>query len=273
MGLSIGVYGNIYSDDLLDVVKDIKSHPSVSEVMYYKDLADKIGERGYILDEMESSVDFIVALGGDGTLLHLFQRTEKPVLGVNTGTVGFLTAVELKDLNRALERIENGDYLVDERMKLKSILNGEEIVECTNEAVVHTNKVAKIREMEIYQGDTLIERFRADGVIISTPTGSTCYSMSSGGPIIHPDVEAFVIVAISPFKLASKPYVVPVDEEIRVVITEKDKPCLLVLDGKKEISISSEDDVVFQKGEGKARFITFDKDFYKKVRQKLVRRL
>ncbi len=267
----MGVYGSELTKDAIEVLRTIDEHPLVEEVMYHKNIANKLEKDGSSMDEITSAgVDFIMVVGGDGTILRLLQNVDERILGVNIGRVGFLTSIDLNDLDSALESYHQGDYYVDERIKLKSILNGEEIVECTNEAVVHTDKVAKIREFEVLQGGSMIDRFRADGVIVATPTGSTCYSMSSGGPILHPAVEAFVVVPISPYKLATKPYVVPVDQEIKVVLTEEDKPCLLVLDGQKEITVGHEDELKFTLGDSCARFIVFDKDFYTRVQKKLV---
>ncbi len=267
----MGIYGTSLTQKAEKALTNLDKHPFVSQAWYHKTIAKKLDKEEHSIDDLCSAeLDFIMVVGGDGTILRLLQNFDGRVLGVNTGRIGFLTSVDLKNLEDALQGYNDGDYFLDERIKLKTILNGEEIVECTNEAVVHTDRVAKIREFEVYQGKKRVDRFRADGVIISTPTGSTCYSMSSGGPILHPDVDAFVVVPISPFKLATTPYVVPVDEEIKVVLTEKDKQCILVLDGQKEIKVKPEDDIRFRLGDTKAKFIVFDKDFYSRVRKKLV---
>ncbi len=267
----MGVYATRLTSKSKDVLASIEEHELVNRMIYHKTAAEIMGKKPHSFEDLSAAdIDFTMVVGGDGTILTLLQNFEGRVLGVNTGRVGFLTSVDLDHLETALRNYVDGDYYLDERLKLKTLLNGEEIVECTNEAVVHTDKVAKIRDFEVYQGDRKVDRFRADGVIISTPTGSTCYSMSSGGPILHPEVDAFVVVPISPFKLATKPYVVPVREELQVVLTEEDKQCILVLDGQKEIKVGHHDDIRFKVGETKAKFIVFDKDFYRRVRRKLV---
>lgn len=271
MTMNFGVYGMVHEEDTTEIIGSLDSHPTAGKIMYHETLAKKLDRKGYTLEEMErADLDFMMTIGGDGTILRLLQRGNFKVLGVNTGRVGFLTSVEFAEMDRALELIDTDRYFIDERIKVKPILNGVEKDECTNEIVVHTDKVAKIRAFEIYQGEKLIDRFRADGLIVSTPTGSTCYSMSAGGPIVDPNVDAFVVVPISPYKLATKPYVVPIDQEIRVVLTEKGKTCLMVLDGQEEFNVNNEDDLRFVKGDGKARFIRFEKDFYKNIRKKLV---
>lgn len=269
--IDIAVFCSVIEDEYLDAMKNLNSHPKVDEVYYHEDLAERIGMQAYDTDELLSKdVDFIMSIGGDGTILKLLQKTDIPILGVNTGTVGFLTAVEISDLDKALTRIENDDYHIEKRIKLDVYLNGKKVGECTNEAVVHTNKIAKIRGFEILHGDQQVDKFRSDGLIISTPTGSTCYAMSAGGPIVDPSVRAFVIVPISPYELATKPYVVPVDEDIKVNLTEKDKSCLMVLDGQKEFVVNEEDELVFKLSDNRAKFINFENDFYERIKKKLV---
>lgn len=269
--LKFGVYGSVHSEEERKVLDSLDKHPRVQKIMYHKGLAEEFDREGYSLEELESAdIDFMMTIGGDGTILHLLQRGDFKVLGINTGRVGFLTAVEMQELDDALKFVDEGDYFIDERLKHKVILNGEVIGECTNEVVVHTDKVAKIRSFKVSYGDAEIDRFRADGVIVATPTGSTCYSMSAGGPIVDPKVDAFVIVPISPYKLATKPYVVPIEEDIRVNLIEEDKPCLMVLDGQIEITVNQEDELIIRKSDNKARFISFKNDFYNRIRKKLV---
>lgn len=269
--IDIGVYGSLVEDEYLDVLRDLGDHPEVGSLYYHKNLADRFDYESYDLDELLSQdIDFIMSVGGDGTILKLLQSTDRPILGVNTGTVGFLTSVEISDLDKAITRIGDGDYNIDERIKLDVELNGEKVGECANETVVHTDRIAKIRGFEVWYGGRKVDKFRSDGLIISTPTGSTCYAMSAGGPILSPYVEAFVIVPISPYELATKPYVVPVDEEIRVELTEKDKSCLMVLDGQKEFRVNDDDELAFKLSENRAKFISFENDFYERVKKKLV---
>ncbi|MFO8109795.1 MAG: NAD(+)/NADH kinase [Thermoplasmata archaeon] len=273
MSIRVGVYGTRFNEKIKKILNKLEENPLIDTLMFHKIAAEMLGKTPYSFAEISSAeLDFVMAFGGDGTILRLLQNTDKKILGVNTGRLGFLTSIDVEKVEYALRNYADGDYLLDERIKIKAILNGEEIIECTNEAVVHTDKVAKIREFVVYQGESRVERFRADGVIVSTPTGSTCYSMSSGGPILHPSVDAFVLVPISPFKLSTKPYVVPVNQDIRVILTEKDKSCLLVLDGQREIQVDHKDDIRFALGDTLAKFIVFDKDFYARVAKKLVSR-
>ncbi len=271
MSLNFGVYGSGHSREILDVIRALEANHLTGRMMYHREIAGELGMKGHTLEEMQSSdLDFMMTVGGDGTILRLLQKADFNILGVNTGRVGFLTGIELSELDDALERMDRGEHFIDERIKLKTVLNGKDIGECTNETVVHTDRVAKIRSFEVLHGDRLVDRFRADGVIIATSTGSTCYSMSAGGPIVDPRVNAFLIVPLSPYKLATKPYVVPTDQEIRIRLTEKGKTCLMVLDGQKECTVDDTDELIFKRGDRTAKFVRFQHDFYKRVRKKLV---
>ncbi|MEF8873650.1 MAG: NAD(+)/NADH kinase [Candidatus Thermoplasmatota archaeon] len=270
MSLNFGVYGTLYKDHI-EEIKSLKEHPSVDRVYFEETIAEDLEEEGHPLkDILEKDIDFIMSIGGDGTLLRLMQHTDLPALGVNTGTVGFLTNVEISEVDEALKKIENKEYFLDERFKLDVMLNGEKIGECTNEMVVHSDKVAKLREMEVYYGGNMIDKFRADGLIISTPTGSTCYAMSAGGPIVHPDLDLFVVAPLNPFDMATKPQVVPVEEPVRVKLIEEDKPGLIVLDGRKEHHIDRDDDVAVHPSDNRAKLISFKDNFYDKIKEKLV---
>ncbi len=272
MTLSFGVYG-LGKDEIVEEVATFGDYSVVDNIYYEHSIADKLDIEGYSIDEIEDKeIDFIMSVGGDGTLLRLMQEVEIPALGVNTGTVGFLTSVEISNVKEALEKIDRDEHFIDERMKLDVILNGEKKGVCTNEAVVHSDKIAKLREIEIDYGDTCIDKFRGDGLIIATPTGSTSYAMSVGGPIINPQLDVFVSVPIASFDLEAKPHVLPTEKPIKIHLTEREKSCLLVLDGQKEFIVGQEDSIKIVKSESKAKFIRTEEDFYRRVQKKLVRR-
>src|SRR2546427_8620155 len=155
-------------------------------------------------------------------------------------------------------------------MRLKVTVDGERMFDCTNEAVVHTAQVAKIRHFEIRLDAELVERVRADGIIIATPTGSTSYSMSAGGPIVDPHVEAIIATAIAPFKPASRPHVFPPTGQVHVQLV-KPKECVLVMDGQHESSLKGTEDVVLTASERHAKLIRFRDDFYRRIEDTLSR--
>ncbi|NOZ94344.1 MAG: NAD(+) kinase, partial [Acidobacteria bacterium] len=190
-----------------------------------KEIEDYLEERGVrCLYENMKKTDLVISLGGDGTLLKAadFIRGRKiPLLGVNIGTVGFLTEVTSENWPEYLDRVLEGDYRILERTKLSVWVEGEEVGEALNEAVVMTSTPVRMLWYQIQVDGQVAQEVRADGVIVSTPTGSTAYSMSVGGPIVSPSVRAFIITFISPFKLTSRPLVIPDSSEVRVKVLDR----------------------------------------------------
>lgn len=230
--------------------------------------ADALGEAGVPLHKLKA--DLIMTVGGDGTILRTLQRTDLPILGVNAGVLGFLTEVQPDEIQSAVTRVLAKKYVIDERLKLKTIVNGKRYEDATNETVIHTSQIAKLRHFAISIDGTPATEMRADGIIVATPTGSTCYAMSVGSSIIDPRVEALVFAPIAPFRLSARPLVVPAKSKISVTIQEP-KPCTLVVDGQCEIELSGDEKIVFTASEKKARLVTFNKDdFYINLEMKLM---
>ncbi|MBE2900476.1 NAD(+) kinase [Methanothermobacter thermautotrophicus] len=228
--------------------------------------------REYREDIRNMEADIILTIGGDGTILRtrsLIEDKEIPILGINMGTVGFLTEVDPENVFSALEAVLRGEYAVEERTLLSVYHNGE-LPSALNEVVLMTRRPAKMLHIEISVDDEVVEELRADGIIIATPSGSTAYSMSAGGPIVDPRVEAFLIVPICPFKLSARPLVVSNKSVIRVKLLRKGKKAIAVIDGQYEEEINHMDEVIFRKSGRKARFVRLSKDFYRKVREKLI---
>jgi len=242
------------------------------EILVDRDVAYHIGLEGSTVEEMErQKVDFIVSVGGDGTILRTIHKMEDPVpiLGINMGTLGFLVDVEPKDAIWTLESLLSG-FEVDERSRLKVLLNGICLPPATNEVALMTASPAKMIEFEIIVDGALMEDFRADGVIIATSTGSTAYAMSAGGPIVDPRVDAIVLVPMAPFKLSSRPWVIPGRSIIEVSLKLPEKEALVVVDGQSTTTISVNDTLVISKARTPARFVKIGQDgFYAKVKSKL----
>lgn len=272
MSLTFGVFG-LVDEEIAKKMRNLEDHEVVEEIYFERSIGEKIGVESYTLEEIKDfDIDFIMSVGGDGTLLKLMQDVDKPALGVNTGTVGFLTTVEIHDLEYSLERIDEGDYFIDKRMKLDVFLNGEKEGECLNEVVVHSDKIAKLREIQMIHQDVEVDRFRGDGVIIATPTGSTSYALSCGGPIINPGLDVILSVPIASFDLDAKPHVLPADAPMKIELKDEEKTCLMVMDGQTECMVDREDEIEIKKSDSIAQLISFDHDFYNKVKKKLVKR-
>jgi NAD+ kinase len=221
------------------------------------------------LEDMD--VDMVVAIGGDGTVLRtqgVINQKKIPLVGINMGAVGFLTEIDPEDAFNALERVLDGKYFVEKRAQLK-VWHNNQLHSALNEVVIMTKKPAKMLHIEISVDDEVVEELRADGLIIATPSGSTAYSMSAGGPIVDPRVDAFIIVPICPFKLGARPFVVPNDSVIKVKFLRKGKKAVTVIDGQVVEEINYMDEIIFQKADSYAYFLRLTKNFYRRVREKL----
>ncbi len=222
-------------------------------------------------DLKHMDVDMVVAIGGDGTVLRtqgFINKKKIPLFGINMGAVGFLTEIDPEDAFTALEKVLAGEYFVEKRTQLQ-VWHNRELHSALNEVVLMTRKPAKMLHIEISVDEEVVEELRADGLIIATPSGSTAYAMSAGGPIVDPRVGAFVIVPICPFKLGARPTVVPNESVIKVRFLREGKKAVAVIDGQLEEEINFMDEMVFKKAENYAYFVRLTKNFYRRVREKL----
>ena len=256
--------------DLDRIIQETKdTYPEVADELEDIDLKidyEKLSEELFDFD-----CDMAIILGGDGTLLRAQSRMqpEIPIFGINMGTVGFLTEIEVKDTFNALKDILKGDYYKEKRSRLV-VSHENHNFTALNEVVIMTDKPAKMLNFEIQVDGEIIEEVRADGLIVSTPSGSTAYSMSAGGPIVDPKVEGFVIIPICPYKLGVRPFVVSDNSEITVKLLKKGKSAVFVMDGQINEEADYEEEIKFKKSDKPAHFIrTSSKYFYEKVKDKL----
>lgn len=227
--------------------------------------------KGHTLEEINKKADIVVTIGGDGTILRALEKIDKPIFAINSGGMGFLTEVESKYAMQGMKRVVEGKYNVEERAKLKVTVDGKRLPDATNEVTIQTSRIAKIIYLKVYVDDEIIETFGADGVIIATPTGSTSYALSAGGPILDPTVNAMVIAPLAPFKLSARPWVVPLDKKVGIKLFHKSKESQVVIDGESPKSVTKDSDIIITGSEKKARFVRFGESFYQMVRLKLVR--
>lgn len=206
--------------------------------------------------ELAHQVDLMLVLGGDGTMIataRMIGDIEVPVIGVNYGGLGYLAEFRIEELFTALESILAGDYKLQKRVMLEvELRRGDETGtrnRVLNDVVINKSALARIIEIETYLSGQFVNSFRADGLIVSTPTGSTAYNLSAGGPIVFPSMNAIVITPICPFTLSNRPIVVPDDSVIEVrLITEKEDVAL-TLDGQVGFPLVAGDRVVIRKSE------------------------
>jgi NAD+ kinase len=240
-------------------------------VLVEKDFAKKLDISGSSLETMNKKADIVVTVGGDGTIIRTIRYVDKPIFSINSGGMGFLAEVESKYALNGLKQVIDGKYTIEKRAKLKTLLNEKRLPDAANEVTLQTAQIAKIMYFQIFVENDLVETLGADGVIVATPTGSTSYSLSVGGPIMDPSVEAMIVAPLAPFRLSTRPWVVPLRKKVKLKILPKSKSTTLVVDGNYSHEVSTEDDIVVTESEKKAQFIRFGESFYQMVRMKLVR--
>jgi NAD+ kinase len=227
--------------------------------------------------DIPDHVEMVIVLGGDGTLLSVARLVgvhEVPILGVNLGGLGFLTEITLEELYRVLERVIQGDFITDERVVLNAavIRRGERMAEfiVLNDAVINKGALARIIDLETTINEEYLTTFKSDGLIISTPTGSTAYNLSAGGPIVYPSLHCIIITPICSHTLTNRPIVIPDDVEIQAILKTKQQEVILTLDGQQGFSLEFEDVVEVRKAEGRILLIKSPyRHYFEVLREKL----
>jgi len=223
--------------------------------------------KGVPLDELNG--DIIISLGGDGTLLYILSKINKPVFGINCGGVGFLTEMEHnEDIFTAIKNLEKGEFTRQKLQRIDTYINDNHVGTALNEVVLHSSRVAKIQGFEISIDGSLADSFRGDGLIISTPTGSTSYAMSLGAPILYPTMESHIIVPIAAYRIGARPLVIPSKYEITAKLTGNPE-AVMVIDGQDEIMITIDDIIRFKKSGNPVELVRFSDNFFKRIRTKL----
>ncbi|HYJ88537.1 MAG TPA: NAD(+)/NADH kinase [Pyrinomonadaceae bacterium] len=228
-------------------------------------------------EKLGASVDLMLVLGGDGTMIataRLLGDSEVPVLGVNYGGLGYLAEFRIEELYTALESILSGNYRLDERVMLDVELMRSDKSETSNrvlnDVVINKSALARIIEIEAYFNRQFVNSFRADGLIVSTPTGSTAYNLSAGGPVIYPSMNAVVITPICPFTLSNRPIVVPDDAVIELCLKTDQEDVALTLDGQVGFPLKVEDRVVIRKSQNTFSLVQpMNRNYFDVLRDKL----
>lgn len=204
--------------------------------------------------EFIEKVDLVMVLGGDGTMIssaRLLGDTDTPVMGINYGSLGYLTDFRIEEMFPALEEVMKGNYSLDERVTLDvKHFRGDQLISkdrVLNDAVINKATVARIIEINVNLNGLFVNTFRADGMIVATPTGSTAYNLSAGGPIIYPSMNAVVLTPICPFTLSNRPIVVPDRAEIELSVESNNEEVALTLDGQVWFELKTGDRVVINK--------------------------
>ncbi|KZX14557.1 bifunctional NADP phosphatase/NAD kinase [Methanobrevibacter curvatus] len=239
---------------------------------YLKFLKLNIDFKGISEDIKNFETDILITLGGDGTILMTKNKLSSPIpiFAINMGTVGFLTEVDIEELDKKLNELYNGHYFYEKRNQIKVSHDGR-VFHALNEAVFMTERPAKMLHFQVSIDGKIIEDFRADGMILSTPSGSTAYSMSAGGPIVDPNVDAFIIIPICPYSLSIRPLVVSNKSTVEIKLLSESKKAVLVMDGQITKNIKPFDLISFEKSNHDVYFVkTNINDFYQNVKSKLM---
>lgn len=282
---TIGVVGNKRKPEMQDLVGKliawIKARGKKPAI--WDDLSELLGEGEYVsLDVMAEECDIVVALGGDGTLLRAARMVEDrriPILGVNVGSLGFLTEVALPEMYEALEEIITDGYKCEERMNVDAAVfrDGEQVASYTalNDMVINKGALSRVIELKMAVGCDYLATYTADGLIVSTPTGSTAYSLSAGGPIVNPTMEALIATPICPHTLAVRPMILASDQELSVDLwagysCHGEPEVTLTVDGQVGFNLVTGDRIVFGKSERKTVLVSSGyRTFYEVLRGKL----
>lgn len=235
------------------------------------------GTIGIDRETLGEKVDLLMVLGGDGTLLaaaRALRGHNVPILAVNLGALGFLTSVTLDELYPVLEQVLAGKHRTSERMMLEAtIWRGGEVGEphpALNDAVVNKSAMARMLDFDVYVDKNHVGRYRADGLIVASPTGSTAYSLAAGGPIVHPQLDALVITPICPHMLTNRPLVVSGSAQVEVDFSVAEEPVYLTLDGQTGVQLGPNDRVAVTKSEHKVKLVRpTDKSYFEILRSKL----
>lgn len=281
--LTFGIYPNLSKPDIAQVVRWTAEYlerrgarvvlpPEAAEVCSRPDLA---------VDRclLPQQISFGITLGGDGTILHVARELAAaaiPVCGINMGNLGFLTAAESSELQPALDRLMTGDYSVENRMMLRAVVlrQGEPVFGATalNDVVLTNGVSHHLIRLNVYVDDELIAGYPADGFILATPTGATGYSLSAGGPIVNPRVEAILLTPICPHTLYSRSLVISRHETVTILPQPGQEKIDLIIDGQSDFTMIENDLLCINEATEKARFVRFsDKSYYLTVRSKLRR--
>jgi NAD+ kinase len=277
---NIAIIAKPHGDRVKPLVYEIMGFLSNRHINILKDkrTADVIGDKEYNTDiEIQEKSDLVVVLGGDGTLIsavRILGMKETPILGINLGRLGFLTETTANEAVSALKDVLDGDYRMERRMKLHSHLLKEDEkvleIDVLNDIVINKSDAARIFETTVFIDGMLVNEYRADGLIIATPTGSTAYSLAAGGPIVHPALETMIITPICPQGLSNRPIVISDESEITIKVNADKESVSITYDGQVFRKLDKWKTITVKKASTVTNLIVpKDKNYYSLIREKL----
>ena len=243
--------------------------------LYIDDSSNYKNDKGEYLNHKEFSenIDLLVVFGGDGTLLNSarqYLEYEIPILGVNMGNVGFLTDIKVENFHTSMQEILDGNYKIEERNLVSAKFNDNHLYGL-NEVVIHSGAYAQLMRYRLNVNDKVVYEQRSDGLIIATPTGSTAYSLSAGGPIIHPSLDVWTIIPMLPQSISSRPFVISSNEKVEMELFEgPSENAKICVDGQKDIDVPYGLNISISKTKKTLKLVhPKDNDFFEACREKL----
>lgn len=268
---NIGILYNIEHHGVDEVVKTLETTLKKHKFNYEKNaFSPSINTE---INNFDSKVDIVIVVGGDGTFLAAsrhFSKENIPLLGINTGKLGFLAQIQKHEINDGIEKLIQGKFKIEERLMIQAKSQENKHYEALNDIVIRGSSITRAAKLFMYINDNHVCDYVADGLIIATPTGSTAYTLSAGGPVLHPTLNAFVIVPICPHALTARPLVVPSTEKVKIELKTPNENFLLTADGQKNITITGNKTISIEKCDYNAKLISIENnDFYCILRNKL----
>ena len=278
-----GVWGNTEKENFWNTLPEILSWSKEKKIEVYltkriKSSKRNTSESSLVINSKDdiNDLDFMLALGGDGTFLSSARAVENrniPILGIHLGDLGFLAKVNLDDLFQRLNQVADGMYVIEKRSMIKALVKKNGLLihhTALNDFVVKNNELNRMLSFTVYVDGHLVCNYKADGLIIATPTGSTAYSLSSGGPIISPDVDSFVVTPISPHSLTSRPLVVSANSKINITFPDKTDEMMFTVDGQIHEKLNPTNEIKIQRAAYEINLIDFiDNDYFETLRTKM----
>jgi NAD+ kinase len=276
--MRLGVIGHQGYDELPEILRTLfRLAPALGIEAFLEQGLHDVAGKGARLEE-PAELDGLVTLGGDGTLLRgarFLDGRDIPILGVNLGRLGFLTSCQSEDFEAALRNLASGDYVAQPRMALSAKVIDQagqprKAWRALNDFVLHKGGFARVVRLNVFVDDESIGTYAADGIVISTPTGSTAYSLSAGGPVVVPTLESIILTPISPHTLAIRSLVIPADAEVTVEANESPTELLVTVDGQVGTSFVKGEKLKIRKADSPVRIVRFPgATFFERMRVKL----
>jgi NAD+ kinase len=279
--MKLGIIANYTHRRTPEIVQNIIAwgEKTGTLLVFGEEVAENEGKTGDLLTEGSiGSLDALIAIGGDGTILtssRLVSGTKTPVFGINVGGLGFLTLATAENYFTHLERFRKGEYVIEERMMLEVRVDGrgdqeDLIFHALNDAVISKGAFSRIVQLRLDISGEEIGTFLSDGIIISTPTGSTGYSLSAGGPLVFPTMEALLITPICPHTLGARPLVIPSDSRVTVTVLSRGIDLTLTMDGQKGTVLQGGSQIRLSRANRSTRLVRSPEDsFFALLRRKL----